>query len=66
VNGWRGERIQFFVIARGPLTELDTYIVLAKELGYASETSEIEGVLDRVFGLLGGLINAERGKSAAA
>ena len=60
------DRIQFFVIARGSLTELDTYIVLAKELGYASDTSEIEGILDKVFGLVGGLINAERGKSAAA
>jgi four helix bundle protein len=60
------DRVQFFVIARGSLTELDTYIVLAKELGYATDTSEIEGIVDRVFALIGGLINAERGKSAAA
>ena len=58
------DRIQFFVIARGSLTELDTYIVLAKELGYATDTSEIEEIVDRVFALIGGLINAERGKSA--
>ena len=60
------DRIQFLVIARGSLTELETYIVLAKELGFATDTSAIEATVDDVFGLLGGLINAERGKSAAA
>ena len=64
-NGAR-DRVQFLVIARGSLTELDTYIVLAKELGYASDTSEIEGIVDGVFGLIGGLINAEREKGARA
>ena len=60
------DRVQFFVIARGSLTELDTYIVLAKELGYASDTSEIEGIVDRVFALIGGLIKTERKKGTAA
>ncbi|MCX7135662.1 MAG: four helix bundle protein [Proteobacteria bacterium] len=59
------DRVQFFVIARGSLSELDTLIVLAKELGFASDTAEISGIVDRVFALIGGLINAERGKSAS-
>ena len=54
------DRVQFFVIARGSLTELDTLIVLAKELGFATDVSEIEGTVDRLFALIGGLINAER------
>lgn len=59
------DRIQFFVIARGSLTELDTYIVLARELAYAQDTAVIDEIIDRAFGLIGGLINAERRKSAA-
>jgi len=58
------DRVQFFVIARGSLTELDTLIVLAKELGFATNVSEIEGTVDRLFALIGGLVNAERAKSA--
>lgn len=59
------DRIQFFVITRGSLTELDTYIVLARELAYAQDTAVIDEIIDRVFGLIGGLINAERRKGAA-
>ena len=54
------ELLQFLIIARGSLTELDTYLVLARELGYTKETDDIETTLDRVFGLIGGLINANR------
>ena len=54
------ELLQFLIIARGSLTELDTYLVLARELGYTKETDGIETTLDRVFGLIGGLINANR------
>jgi len=43
---------------------LDTLIVLAKELGFATNVSEIEGTVDRLFALIGGLVNAERAKSA--
>jgi four helix bundle protein len=58
------DRVQFFVIARGSLTELDTLIVLAKELGFATDVSGVEGTVDRLFALIGGSINAERAKSA--
>ena len=54
------ELLQFLIIVRGSLTELDTYLVLARELGYIKETDDIEATLDRVFGLIGGLINANR------
>ena len=54
------EFVQFLSIARGSLSELDTYVVISKELGYLSEIAEIEALIDRVFALVGGLINSER------
>jgi four helix bundle protein len=58
------DRIQFLAVARGSLTELDTYAVLVKELGYAADTARLAQSIDKVFALLNGLINAERRKSA--
>jgi four helix bundle protein len=54
------ELLQFLMIARGSLSELDTYMVLAKELEYSKDTDDIETTIDRLFGLIGGLINAHR------
>ena len=58
------ELLQFLIIARGSLSEVDTYLVLARELGYTKQTEDIEITLDRVFGLIGGLINANRKPAA--
>ena len=58
------EFVQFLSIARGSLSELNTYLVICKELGYLSDTSELEALIDRVFGLVGGLINSERRMTA--
>ena len=60
------ELLQFLTIARGSLSELDTYLVLAKELGYVNSTEQADNQLDRVFGLVGGLINSHRKSSAQA
>ena len=54
------ELLQYLTIARGSLSELDTYVVPLKELGYSKDTDDIEITIDRVFGLVGGLINAQR------
>lgn len=62
-NGIR-DRIQFLAIARGSLTELDTYAVLARELGYVSHTADLENAIDKVLALINGLMNAERRKGA--
>jgi four helix bundle protein len=56
----RKELLQFLSIARGSLSELETYIVVAKDLRFARDTEEIENAVDRVFSLLGGLINSYR------
>lgn len=59
------EFIQFLVIARGSLSELDTQFLLAKDLAFTLEQPDLENQIDRVFGLLGGLLNAlqNEGKS---
>jgi len=58
------DRIQFMAIARGSLTELDTYAVLARELGYVEDIGDLEHAIDNVLALVNGLINAERRKGA--
>jgi four helix bundle protein len=60
------DRLHFLAIARGSLNELDTYGVLAKELGFIRDTSNLESAIDAVSGLLNGLINAERRKAEKA
>jgi len=59
------ERIQFLAIARGSLTELETHVIIARELGYSTDTQQLLELIDRVFALLNGLMNAERRKGAA-
>ena len=54
------ELLRYLAIARGSLSELDTYLVLTRELGYASSTEQADVQIDRVFGLVGGLINSHR------
>ena len=58
------ERIQFLAIARGSLTELETHVIIARELGYAIDIDRLLALIDRVFALVNGLMNAERRKSA--
>ena len=54
------EFAHFLAVARGSLSELDTQLTLACELGFASDTTSIEAQLDRVFRLLNGLIASTR------
>ena len=54
----RKEFLQFLSIARGSLCELETQLILAKNFGYISDTSKIDQKIERVFGLLGGLMNS--------
>ena len=56
------DRVHFLVVARGSLNELETYALLAKELGYIRDIAELDAAIDSVSGLLNGLINAERRK----
>lgn len=58
------ERIQFLAIARGSLTERETHAIIAQELGYSRSIGDVLALLNRLFALITGLINAERRKSA--
>jgi four helix bundle protein len=54
------EFAQFLVIARGPLSELETQLMISRELGYCLDTASLEARLDQVFKLLHGLIKKAR------
>lgn len=54
------EMLQFLSVARGSLSELETQLIIARELGYLKEYHEITEKIDRIFGLFGGLMNSIR------
>lgn len=53
------EFIQFLAIARGSLSELETQLVIARELGYIKDI-EISEQIEKVFALLSGLIRQQK------
>jgi four helix bundle protein len=63
-RGSQREMAQFPVIARGSLSELETQLIIAKELNYLSETAGIEPRIQSIFRLLGGLLNTVKRKIA--
>jgi four helix bundle protein len=52
------EFLQFLSIARGSLSELETQIIIARNLGYLGADQQVSGKIDALFGLLGGLIKS--------
>ena len=50
------EFAHFLVIARGSLSELETQLVIANELGYCADPTLLEAQIDQVFKLLAGLL----------
>jgi len=52
------EFLRFLSIARGSLCELETQILLAEDLGYFQDISSLFDRMERVFSLLGGLMNS--------
>ena len=58
-NGER-EFVHFLGIARGSLSELDTQLIIARNLGYLADLTPYEKNMDEIFALLGGLINSLR------
>ena len=45
-------------MARSSLSELETQLVLAEKLGYVHDREKIMNRVEKVFALLGGLINS--------
>jgi len=64
-RGSQREFAQFLVIARGSLSELETQLIIAKELNYLSDISGIENRVQAIFLLLAGLLNKVKKKVAA-
>ena len=54
------EFAQFLSIARGSLSEIDTQLEIARRLGYVADDEAIQLKMDRVFGLIGGLLKTQR------
>lgn len=46
---------QFLMIARGSLSELETQVILAHELGFLANEEDLMASIQRVFKLMGGL-----------
>jgi four helix bundle protein len=54
------EFARFLCISRGSLSELDTQLIIAKNLGYLANIEEVETQIDGLFSKLGALINSIR------
>ena len=54
------EFAHFLTLARGSLSELETQVVISRELGYIKDSAEIDALMDRVFRLVAGLIASNR------
>ena len=52
------EFAHYLSMARGSLSEIDTQLTIAKTLGYVETDEEAQQKLDRVFGLIGGLLKS--------
>jgi len=59
------EFAHFLTISRGSLSELETLVIIASELGYLADASALRTAIDRLFGALGSLIKIERRERAA-
>jgi four helix bundle protein len=64
-RGGDREFIQFLIIARGSLSELETQLLISNDLGYMRDAPDIQERIDRLFSLIGGLLRnlRERGKT---
>ncbi len=58
----RRELVQFLMVARGSLMELETQMIIAEELGYLGRPGleNLKQRLEKIFALLSGFINAVR------
>jgi four helix bundle protein len=58
------EFLQFLSITRGSLSELETQVVLAKDLGYLQDNQQLLERIEKLFGLAGGLMNSLQKRSS--
>lgn len=58
------EFLQFLSISRGSLSELETQLIIAGDLGYLPSSDEIMQRIDSLFGLLSGLMKSLRERNS--
>jgi four helix bundle protein len=58
------EFLQFLSISRGSLSELETQLMIATELGYLQSSEQIAQKIDNIFALLNGLMKSLRSRSS--
>lgn len=54
------EFLQFLSISRGSLSEVETQLLIARNLGYIKHPDHVLEQIDKIFGLIGGLMNSLR------
>ncbi|MGH8225802.1 MAG: four helix bundle protein [Gammaproteobacteria bacterium] len=59
-RGSRKEFIRFLMIARGSLSELDTQIRIAANLGFVSNMESLVGEIESLQAALGSLVKSQR------
>jgi four helix bundle protein len=57
------EFLQFLSISRGSLSELETQMLIAVDLGYMDKDCHVKNKIEQLFGLLGGLMKSIRDRS---
>jgi four helix bundle protein len=56
------EFVQFLGISRGSLSELETQLHIARQLGYVSGVTELDTAITELFRVIGGLMDSLRSK----
>jgi len=56
------EFLQFLSIARGSLSELETQVMICRELGYIKNAEEVLDLMNKLFAMLSALITSVRKK----
>jgi len=57
-RGSKKEWMQFLRISRGSLSELETQIIICKNLNYLHDTDDLIEIIQKISGLLGGSIKS--------
>lgn len=61
-RGTNKEFLHFLYVARGSLAEVETQLLISQKLNYVDDVSKCLSRLERIFGLLSGLINSIRNR----
>ncbi len=62
-RGTAKDKTQFYLIAVGSLYEVESQLLIAKDLGYITKTSNVTELIISVDKLLKGLIRSARGRN---